>query len=275
MISGLSSAGYTPYLIFPAASTSQLASYPPEAETASPVTPKGGASGSQAPLSNSPRETIPRAEAPGKLAMRQAAERGDFAARTGSATTNVGQSAPIQYVESPSARGDITEVVIPAHEFLGITSIGNLGFTASGELVTDSGQPVTGYAATRTANRGYEPNLAGGFNKPIVVPLGSRNVTIGPGGSVNYETPAGVSVTAGYFSLDALSVPQMSSGQGVSLLQDATTTNSEPANGDMADNLALMIDEPTGTGTQPGYSGHATAGETFNSRHKPHVDVTA
>ena len=61
---------------------------------------------------------------------------------------------------------------------------------------------MLGYGATQNATTGtYSANTAGGPNNAIIVPPGSTNVTIGPDGSVNYQTPTGTSVTAGYISL--------------------------------------------------------------------------
>jgi flagellar hook protein FlgE len=80
------------------------------------------------------------------------------------------------------------------------TRAGDLTFNASGYLTTQTGKYVLGYGATLNAGTGaYAPS--GGTNNTIVVPPGSSNVTIGPDGSVNYQTPAGSTVTAGYISL--------------------------------------------------------------------------
>jgi flagellar hook protein FlgE len=81
------------------------------------------------------------------------------------------------------------------------TRAGNLTFNQNGYLCTQTGQFVLGYGATAVAGGGYTPNVAGGPNNAIVVPPGSTNVTIGKDGSVNYQTPAGATVTAGYVSL--------------------------------------------------------------------------
>ena len=82
------------------------------------------------------------------------------------------------------------------------TRAGDLTLNASGYLCTQTGQFVLGYGATQNASTGtYSANTAGGANNPIVVPPGSTNVTIGADGSVNYQTPSGTSVTAGYISL--------------------------------------------------------------------------
>ena len=51
---------------------------------------------------------------------------------------------------------------------------------------------MLGYGATQNATTGtYSANIAGGANNLIVVPPGSTNVTIGPDGSVNYQTASG------------------------------------------------------------------------------------
>ena len=90
----------------------------------------------------------------------------------------------------------------PAFDATQYTRAGNLTFNASGYLCTQTGQYVLGYGATQNASTGtYSANTAGGANNPIVVPPGSTNVTIGADGSVNYQTPSGTSVTAGYISL--------------------------------------------------------------------------
>ena len=82
------------------------------------------------------------------------------------------------------------------------TRAGDLTFNASGYLCTQTGQYVLGYGATQNASTGtYSANTAGGANNAIVVPPGSTNVTIGPDGSVNYQTATGSTVTAGYISL--------------------------------------------------------------------------
>src|SRR6202020_3301165 len=84
------------------------------------------------------------------------------------------------------------------------TRAGDLTFNASGYLCTQTGQYVLGYGATQNATTGtYSANTAGGPNNAIIVPPGSTNVTIGPDGSVNYQTPTGTSVTAGYISLSS------------------------------------------------------------------------
>ena len=89
----------------------------------------------------------------------------------------------------------------PTFDTTQYTRAGDLTFNASGYLCTQTGQYVQGYSAQSNGAGGYQPNTAGGPNNAIVVPPGSTNVTIGPDGSVNYQTPAGASVTAGYISL--------------------------------------------------------------------------
>jgi flagellar hook protein FlgE len=90
----------------------------------------------------------------------------------------------------------------PTFDSTQYTRAGDLTFNASGYLCTQTGQYVLGYGATQNATTGtYSANTAGGANNAIVVPPGSTNVTIGPDGSVNYQTPTGTSVTAGYISL--------------------------------------------------------------------------
>jgi len=90
----------------------------------------------------------------------------------------------------------------PTFDATQYTRAGDLTFNASGYLCTQTGQYVLGYGATQNATTGaYSANTAGGANNPIIVPPGSTNVTIGADGSVNYQTPAGTLVTAGYISL--------------------------------------------------------------------------
>ncbi|HYB28033.1 MAG TPA: flagellar hook-basal body complex protein [Solirubrobacteraceae bacterium] len=89
----------------------------------------------------------------------------------------------------------------PTFDATQYTRAGDLTFNSSGYLCTQSGQYVLGYGATANANGTYSINTAGGPDNAIVVPPGSSNVAIGPDGSVNYETPTGTSVTAGYVSL--------------------------------------------------------------------------
>jgi len=92
----------------------------------------------------------------------------------------------------------------PTFDATQYTRAGNLTFNASGYLCTQTGQYVLGYAAQQNAATGvWSPVTSGSnpANNPIVVPPGSTNVTIGADGSVNYQTAAGASVTAGYISL--------------------------------------------------------------------------
>jgi flagellar hook protein FlgE len=90
----------------------------------------------------------------------------------------------------------------PTFDATQYTRAGDLTFNASGYLCTQTGQYVLGYGATQNATTGaYSANTAGGSNNAIIVPPGSTNVTIGADGSVNYQTPTGTSVTAGYVSL--------------------------------------------------------------------------
>jgi flagellar hook protein FlgE len=90
----------------------------------------------------------------------------------------------------------------PTFDATQYTRAGDLTFNASGYLCTQTGQYVLGYGATQNATTGaYSANTAGGPNNAIIVPPGSTNVTIGADGSVNYQTPTGTSVTAGYISL--------------------------------------------------------------------------
>jgi flagellar hook protein FlgE len=92
----------------------------------------------------------------------------------------------------------------PTFDSTQYTRAGDLTFNASGYLCTQTGQYVLGYGATQNATTGtYSANTAGGPNNAIIVPPGSTNVTIGPDGSVNYQTPTGTSVTAGYISLSS------------------------------------------------------------------------
>ena len=89
----------------------------------------------------------------------------------------------------------------PTFDATQYTCGGDLTFNSSGYLCTQTGQYVLGYGATANTNGTYSINTAGGPDNAIVVPPGSSNVTIGPDGSVNYQTPTGTSVTAGYISL--------------------------------------------------------------------------
>jgi flagellar hook protein FlgE len=99
------------------------------------------------------------------------------------------------------ANGDVSATP-PTFDATQYTRAGDLTFNSNGYLSTQTGQYVLGYGATQNATTGtYSANTAGGANNPIIVPPGSTNVTIGPDGSVNYQTPTGTSVTAGYISL--------------------------------------------------------------------------
>ncbi len=101
------------------------------------------------------------------------------------------------------ANGNVTATP-PTFDATQYTRAGDLTFNASGYLCTQTGQYVLGYGATQNASTGtYSANTAGGPNNAIVVPPGSTNVTLGPDGSVNYQTPTGTSVTAGYISLSS------------------------------------------------------------------------
>ena len=88
------------------------------------------------------------------------------------------------------ANGDVAATP-PTFDATQYTRAGDLTFNQAGYLTTQSGKYVLGYGA----------NTASGPNNPIVVPPGSSNVTVGPDGSVNYQTPTGTTVTAGYISL--------------------------------------------------------------------------
>ncbi len=88
----------------------------------------------------------------------------------------------------------------PTFDATQYTKAGDLTFNSSGYLCSQTGQFVLGFGATPNALTGaYSPS--GTANNPIVVPPGSSDVTMGADGSVNYQTPAGTSVTAGYISL--------------------------------------------------------------------------
>lgn len=92
----------------------------------------------------------------------------------------------------------------PTFDATQYTQAGDLTFNASGYLCTQTGQYVLGYAAQQNTTTGqWSPVTTGSTpaNNPIIVPPGSTNVTIGADGSVNYQTPTGTSVTAGYISL--------------------------------------------------------------------------
>jgi len=101
------------------------------------------------------------------------------------------------------ADGNVTATP-PTFDATQYTRAGDLTFNASGYLCTQTGQYVLGYAAQQNAATGqWSPVTTGATpaNNAIIVPPGSTNVTIGPDGSVNYQTPTGTSVTAGYISL--------------------------------------------------------------------------
>jgi flagellar hook protein FlgE len=98
------------------------------------------------------------------------------------------------------ANGNVTTSP-PTFDATQYTRAGDLTFNQNGYLTTQTGQFVLGYNASPVASGGYTPNLANGTNNPIIVPAGSTNVTIGPDGSVNYQTPAGTAVTAGYITI--------------------------------------------------------------------------
>jgi flagellar hook protein FlgE len=101
------------------------------------------------------------------------------------------------------ANGDVSGST-PSFDATQYTRAGDLTFNSSGYLTTQTGQYVLGYASQLNASTGtYSPVTtgAGASNNPIIVPPGSSNVTIGPDGSVNYQTPTGTTVTAGYISL--------------------------------------------------------------------------
>ena len=100
------------------------------------------------------------------------------------------------------ANGDVSGAT-PSFDATQYTRAGDLTFNTSGYLCTQTGQFVLGYGAAANAGGGYSPVTtgAGAASNPIVVPPGSSLVTVGPDGSVNYQTPAGNTVTAGYISL--------------------------------------------------------------------------
>jgi flagellar hook protein FlgE len=105
------------------------------------------------------------------------------------------------------ANGDVsgTSPVFDATQY---TRAGDLTFNPNGYLTTQTGQFVLGYKSVANASgTGYSPVTTGATaaDNPIIVPPGSSNVTIGPDGSVNYQTPAGTTVTAGYVSLATFS----------------------------------------------------------------------
>jgi flagellar hook protein FlgE len=132
--------------------------------------------------------------------------------------TQVGSIDNVMTAGGVESTGDATNVAIQGSGWLRVangnvattpptfdatqyTRAGDLTFNASGYLTTQTGQYVQGYAAQSNGSGGYQPNTAGGANNAIVVPPGSTNVTIGPDGSVNYQTPTNTTVTAGYISL--------------------------------------------------------------------------
>jgi flagellar hook protein FlgE len=133
--------------------------------------------------------------------------------------THVGSIDNVMTTGGTASTGNSTDVLIQGNGFLRVadgdmsaspptfdatqyTRAGDLTFNSSGYLCTQTGQYVLGYGATLNAATGtYSANIAGGPTNPIIVPPGSSNVTIGPDGSVNYQTPAGTTVTAGYISL--------------------------------------------------------------------------
>ena len=135
--------------------------------------------------------------------------------------TQVGSIDNVMTAGGVETTGDATDVAIQGNGWLRVangnvspspptfdstqyTRAGDLTFNASGYLCTQTGQYVLGYGATQNATTGtYSANTAGGPNNAIIVPPGSTNVTIGPDGSVNYQTPTGTSVTAGYISLSS------------------------------------------------------------------------
>jgi flagellar hook protein FlgE len=101
------------------------------------------------------------------------------------------------------ADGDVASTP-PTFDATQYTRAGDLTTNSNGYLTTQTGQYVLGYAAQQNATTGaYSPVTTGtgADDQPIVIPAGSSNVTIGPDGSVNYQTPTGSTVTAGYISL--------------------------------------------------------------------------
>jgi len=95
----------------------------------------------------------------------------------------------------------------PTFDSTQYTRAGDLTTNPNGYLTTQTGQFVLGYKSQLNASTGAyspvesSPPVAADADNPIVIPAGSSNVTIGPDGSVNYQTPAGTTVTAGYISL--------------------------------------------------------------------------
>jgi flagellar hook protein FlgE len=100
------------------------------------------------------------------------------------------------------ANGDVSGAT-PVFGSTQYTRAGDLTLNQNGYLTTQTGQFVLGYAAQPNGAGAYQPITtgAGAAQNPIVVPPGSTHVTIGPDGSVNYVSPAGVPATAGYVSL--------------------------------------------------------------------------
>jgi flagellar hook protein FlgE len=104
------------------------------------------------------------------------------------------------------ANGDVSGAT-PSFDATQYTRAGDLTFNTNGYLCTQTGQFVLGYAAQSNGSGGYSPVTTGATaaNNPIVVPPGSSLVTVGPDGSVNYQTPSGTTVTAGYISVATFS----------------------------------------------------------------------
>jgi flagellar hook protein FlgE len=133
--------------------------------------------------------------------------------------THVGSIDNVMTAGGVESTGNATDVAIQGNGFLRVangnvsgttptfdatqyTRAGDLTFNSAGNLTTQTGQYVLGYSATLNTTTGaYSANTTGGPNNLINVPPGSSNVTIGPDGSVNYQTPTGTTVTAGYISL--------------------------------------------------------------------------
>ena len=98
------------------------------------------------------------------------------------------------------ANGDVS-VSPAAFDATQYTRAGDLTFNQSGYLATQTGQYVLGFAAQPVTGGGYQADIAGGPDNPIVVPPGSTNVTIGADGNVSYVSSTRVPATAGYISL--------------------------------------------------------------------------
>ncbi len=177
--------------------------------------------------------------------------------------------------QSRSVTSDSVGVPIPTDGLAGITSIDNLMFTSSGYLTTDSGQPITGYAASRNANGTYTPDVAGGMGKPIVVPPGSSNVTIGAGGSVSYETSSGMRVTAGYISLGAFALSKSAGGQADGSPAGASAPANATSDQNAVDTFAPMIGELAQPSKGTAYNHHATYVDLAAAKHGSQVDVRA